>query len=106
MTTLRDLIGEGTTPLLETRTEAEDKATAVMPGDDVTRHPLHSEPNPFLYRPYSVLRDALRSGRLTAWEEKMARQALDMQQRQHSDGVPGRPASGGAFTSRPPSRQY
>jgi hypothetical protein len=92
MKSLRDLVGEGTTPLLATRTESEDAATAIMPGDDVQAHPLHTEPNPFLFRPYSVLRDALRGPiRLSRWEEKMIRQALDMQQRQHSDGLPGRP---------------
>jgi len=85
---LRALVGGGTTPVLATRTGAEDACTAVMPGDDVTRHPLHSEPNPFLFRPHSVLREALQSGRLSAWEERKVRQALDMQQLQHSDGRP------------------
>lgn len=102
---LRDLVGQES-EIPSPRTEAEDQCTALMPGDVEENHPLHTPPNPYLGAPYSELRGLLRRGVSSRAEERLIRQALDMQQRQHSDGVPGRPASTGDFTDPPSRRQY
>lgn len=70
---------------------------ALMPGDDPTGHPLYRPPNPYLTRPFSELKAMLWSGGLDMDEERLVRTALDMQQLQHSGGVPGgRPMGVGA----------
>ena len=87
MTTLRDLVAQAGPPAYP-RTDAEDAIGALLPGDDPTGHPLHRPPNPFLTRPHSELKAMLYSGELSRDNERQVRQAVDMQQLQHSDGRP------------------
>ena len=89
--TLWDLVNDDR-ELAPARTEVEDKVGALMPGDDPSEHPLHTEPNPYLHVDRSQLWDMLRSGSLTIEDERKVRGALEKQQLQHSDGRPGRPA--------------
>jgi len=87
MTTLRDLVGQDAS-VLNPRTEAEEAATARMPGDKVKDHPLYRPPNPYLTKPNSQLREMLRKGVSSRDEERLIRAALSMQELQHSDGKP------------------
>lgn len=45
--TLRELVVSDV-PVEYPRTEAEDRVTALLPGDDLSNHFLYSPPNPFL----------------------------------------------------------
>lgn len=86
MTTIRDLVGQPQA-IVAPRTEAEERATAVMPGDDPTDHPLYTLPNPYLMRPRSELLGLVKGEELPPEEERLVRAALHMQELSHQGGV-------------------
>ena len=87
-TSIRELLtgypGQDTNPTLhdpsgpveEPRTPVEDIIAAVLPGDDVQKHPLYTPPNPFLFMPLSQLLAAIKGGQLPPDEHKQALSAL------------------------------
>lgn len=64
-------------PPLTNRT-AEDAVFAALPGDDISGHPLHDPPNPWMRLGYFRLREMLESGLVPAGQLRAATAALSM----------------------------
>ena len=84
--TLRDLVAQESDPDTG-RVPGEEKLWAVMPGDPVQEHLLHTEPNPYYRMPYSELKELIASGQLTPEERREAETGLKMQRAFHQEGI-------------------
>lgn len=84
--TVRDIATETEPRRSFPRTDAEDSCRAVMPGDSMEGYVFEDtmEPNPYLHLPRLELRE------MASWMEgaegQRVRDALRLQQLQHSDG--------------------
>jgi hypothetical protein len=85
---IRDVAARKEVVHTEVRTDAENLVTASMPGDDVYQHPMYTEPNPYLYEPYFILKEWLKIGNLTDEDARLVRQALWLQSEgEFGDGI-------------------
>lgn len=64
----------------------EIQIAAALPGDD--EHPLSSEPNPYLFRPFSELKQMLLAG-MEPDEERLVRAAINYQRIAHTGHLHG-----------------
>ncbi len=69
------------TPQIESpRTPQEDVVHAMMPGDDINKHPRFIF-NPYMRESYSVLKSLVKARTLSPEAQKMAQEALYLMQR-------------------------
>jgi hypothetical protein len=85
---IREVAVTQDTPV-KNRTAVEDAVGALLPGDDPTGHPMHSEPNPYLFMNSAEIWDSMQGA--SPEELRLMSSALRMRQISHSDGLPGRP---------------
>jgi len=84
--TLQEVVGQDDR-VVSPRNEAEDVIGALMPGDPVEEHILYTEPNPYLYRPYSKLKAMLEDPEVAGDERVLVSQALRYQQVSHGGEI-------------------